>query len=326
MTISSEIKLPLSLPIIDFSSPDLKLETPEWDLVKSQVRKALEEYGCFEALFDGASMELRKALFEASKEVFDLPLETKMSTRTNIHYEGYLPIPSVPLQEGIGFYGVDNPNVVNDLTNKLWPQGNNFVRKNVETFAEKLIELNLKVRTMTMESFGLEKYMEDHLSSANKHFQLLKYKGLPDDNTKSSEVGFYPHIDRHFLTILCQNDDDAVDGLEIKTKDGQEWIKVKPSQASSFIVMAGASLHVLLNGGVFPPVHRVFITGKKDRYSAALFTIPKEGVIINAPEEMVDDEHNPRLYKPFDFWGFLKFSNLPNAKKDISDLTNYCAL
>lgn len=80
-----------------------------------------------------------------------------------------------------------------------------------------------------------------------------------------------------------------------------------------------------MNGGVFPPLHRVVITGKKDRYVAALFTIPKEGVIINAPEEMVDDEH-PRLYKPFDFWGFLKFSNLPNARKDISDLTDYCAL
>ncbi|XP_010460573.1 PREDICTED: probable 2-oxoglutarate-dependent dioxygenase AOP1.2 isoform X2 [Camelina sativa] len=300
MSISSETQVPLSLPIIDFSSPDLKPETPEWDLVRSQVRKALEEYGCFEALFDGASMELRKAkLLEASKEVFDLPLETKQSTKTNIHYEGYLTIPIVPSQEGMGFYGVDNPNVVNDLTHKLWPQGNTFVSKNVQSFAEKLIELSLKVRTMTLESFGLEKYMEEHLNSANKHFQILKYKGLSDDDTEN--------------------------GLEIKTKDGKEWIKVKPSQAASFIVMAGASLHVLLNGGIFPPLHRVITTGKKDRYSAGLFTIPKEGVIINAPEEMVDDEH-PRLYKPFDFWGFLKFSNLPNARKDISDLTTYCAL
>ncbi|XP_010499297.1 PREDICTED: probable 2-oxoglutarate-dependent dioxygenase AOP1 [Camelina sativa] len=323
MSISSETQVPLSLPIIDFSSPDLKPETPEWDLVRSQVRKALEEYGCFEALFDGASMELRKVkLLEASKEVFDLPLETKQSTKTNIHYEGYLTLPIVPSQEGMGFYGVDNPNVVNDLTHKLWPQGNTFVSKNVQSFAEKLIELSLKVRTMTLESFGLEKYMEEHLNSANKHFQILKYKGLSDDDTKS-KIGFYPHIDRHFLTILSQNDD--VDGLEIKTKDGKEWIKVKPSQAASFIVMAGASLHVLLNGGIFPPIHRVITTGKKDRYSAGLFTIPKEGVIINAPEEMVDDEH-PRLYKPFDFWGFLKFSNLPNARKDISDLTTYCAL
>jgi len=127
MAISSESQVPLSLPIIDFSNPDLKPETPEWDLVRSQVRKALEEYGCFEALFDGASMELRKALFESSKEVFDLPLETKLSTKTDVHYEGYLTIPRVPIQEGMGFYGIDNPNVVNDLTHKLWPQGNIFV-------------------------------------------------------------------------------------------------------------------------------------------------------------------------------------------------------
>ncbi|EOA38798.1 hypothetical protein CARUB_v10011074mg [Capsella rubella] len=323
MVISSETQLPLSLPIINFSSPDLKPENPEWDLVRSQVRKALEEYGCFEALFDGPFMELRKAvLSEVSKEVFDMPLETKQGTKTDIHYEGYLTIPRVPSQEGMGFYGVDDPNVVNDLIHKLWPQGNSLVSGNIQSFAEMLIELSLKVRTMILESFGLEKHMEEHLNSAIKHFQILKYKGLADDNTEN-ELGFYPHIDRHFLTILSQNND--VDGLEIKTKDGEEWIKVQPSQGSSFIVMAGASLHVLLNGAVFPPLHRVVITGKEDRYVAGLFTIPKEGVIINAPEEIIDDEH-PRLYKPFDFWGFLKFSNLPNARKDISDLTDYCAL
>uniref|UniRef100_A0A1J3IL58 Putative 2-oxoglutarate-dependent dioxygenase AOP1 n=1 Tax=Noccaea caerulescens TaxID=107243 RepID=A0A1J3IL58_NOCCA len=323
MTKSSETRfLPLYLPIIDFTSHNLKPESPEWDSVRARVRKALEEYGCFEALFDGASAELRKAVFEASEELFALPLETKLSTKSDkLIYEGYLTIPTMPLYEAVGFYGVDNPEVVDDLTRKLWPQGNITFSKNVQSFADKLIELNVKVRTMILESFGLEKYIEEHLNSAKNQVQLLKYKGL-DDNTED-KVGFDSHIDRQFLTILCQND--VVDGLEIKTKNGEEWIKAKASQDSSFLVMAGGSFHLLLNGGVHTPLHRVVITGKKDRYVAGLFLPPKEGVIINAPEEIVDDEH-PRLYKPFDFEAYLKFTHINTKGRGLSNLQEYCAL
>ncbi|KAF2541079.1 hypothetical protein F2Q68_00032657 [Brassica cretica] len=179
----------------------------------------------------------------------------------------------------------------------------------------------MKVRTMIMQSFGLDKYIEEHLNSAKNHFRLLKYSGL-DENTEE-QLGLDPHIDRHFLTILCQND--VVDGLEIKTKEGEDWIKAKPSQDSSFLVIAGASLHVLLNGRVFPPLHRVVITGKKDRHTAGLFLLPKEGLIINAFEEVVDGEH-PRLYKPFDYNAYFKFTYTDTKKRDLSALKTYCSL
>ncbi|CAH8337546.1 unnamed protein product [Eruca vesicaria subsp. sativa] len=322
MTISSKTQSHLTLPVIDFSIPNLKPETPEWDSVRAQVRTALEEYGCFEALFDGASVELRKALFEASEEVFNLPLETKLSTKSDKLYKGYAgQVPTIPLYEGMGFDGADNPEVVDEMTYKLWPQGNITFSKNVQSFAQNLIALDVKVRTMIMESFGIEKYIEEHLNSAKNHFRFFKYRGL-DENTEE-QLGLDPHIDRHILTILCQND--VVDGLEIKTKDGEEWFKAKPSQDSSFLVIAGASLHVLLNGRVFPPLHRVVITGKEDRHAAGLFLLPKEGLIINAPEEMVDDEH-PRLYKPFDFEAYFAFTYTDTKKRDLSALKTYCSL
>lgn len=176
-----------------------------------------------------------------------------------------------------------------------------------------------------MESFGLEKYLvEEHLNSARKRFGLIKYRGL--DENEEEQPGLNPHIDSHVLTILCQND--VVDGVEIRAKDGEEWIKAKPSQDSSFLVMAGASLHVLLNGRVFPPYHRVVITGKKDRHVAGLFVLPKEGLMVNTLEEIVDDEH-PRLYKPFNYDAYFKF-NITNTsdthKRDLSALKAYCSL
>lgn len=85
-------------------------------------------------------------------------------------------------------------------------------------------------------------------------------------------------------------------------------------------------MQVLLNGGVFPPLYRVVITGKKDRHAAGLFLLPKEGLLINAPDEIVDDAH-PRLYKPnFDFEAYFKFTYTDTKKRDLSALKTYCAL
>ena len=71
-------EIPLKLPVIDFSveSQSLKPETPQWDRLRGQVRQALEEFGCFEAVFDKQinHSDTQRALFEAFKELFDLPL------------------------------------------------------------------------------------------------------------------------------------------------------------------------------------------------------------------------------------------------------------
>ncbi|KAJ4886569.1 2-oxoglutarate (2OG) and Fe(II)-dependent oxygenase superfamily protein [Raphanus sativus] len=307
MTISSNTQSHLTLPVIDFSIPNLKPETQEWESVRAQVRTALEEYGCFEALLNGASVELRKALFEASEEFFDLPLETKLRIKSDELYKGYAgQHPTLPLYEAIGC-DAENPQTVDELTYKLWPQGN----VTFQSFAVNLIALDVKVRTMIMESFGLEKYLvEEHLNSARKRFGLIKYRGL--DENEEEQPGLNPHIDSHVLTILCQND--VVDGVEIRAKDGEEWIKL-------------SHLKTLLSS-VFPPYHRVVITGKKDRHVAGLFVLPKEGLMVNTLEEIVDDEH-PRLYKPFNYDAYFKF-NITNTsdthKRDLSALKAYCSL
>ncbi|WZY93238.1 hypothetical protein YC2023_065567 [Brassica napus] len=71
---SLETTLALHLPVIDFASPNLKPRTIEWDSVRGDVRRALEEYGCFEASFYNFPVKHRK---DVSKEVFQLLLETK---------------------------------------------------------------------------------------------------------------------------------------------------------------------------------------------------------------------------------------------------------
>jgi isopenicillin N synthase-like dioxygenase len=120
---------PLKLPIIDFSNLGQNPGAAEWDLVKLQVRKALEEYGCFEALFDKIPAESRKAIFGAVEELFDLPLQTKMRNASKKPYHGYVgQYPQVPLFESMGIDDANIAEEVESLTTILWPQGNQSFR------------------------------------------------------------------------------------------------------------------------------------------------------------------------------------------------------
>lgn len=104
------------------------------------------------------------------------------------------------------------------------------------------MELDLMVRRMIMESFGIENYIDEHLNSTYYLTRLMKYTSPPDDDDDDDEetkLGLRSHTDKNIITILHQY---QVDGLEVKTKD-DKWIKVKPSQ-DSVLVMVGDSLCV----------------------------------------------------------------------------------
>ncbi|KAG7614959.1 putative 2-oxoglutarate-dependent dioxygenase AOP1 [Arabidopsis thaliana] len=289
------------LPVIDFSDQNLKPGSSKWDEVKADVLKALEDYGCFEAFFDKLSVELNRSVFEAMEDLFELPIPTKQRNVSSKPFHGYL---CHNLYESLG---IDDANVlekVNDFTQQLWPDhGNKSISETIHLFSEQLVELDLMVRRMIMESFGIENYIDEHLNSTYYLTRLMKYTSPPDDDDDDEEtkLGLRSHTDKNIITILHQY---QVDGLEVKTKD-DKWIKVKPSQ-DSVLVMVGDSLCALLNGRLHSPYHRVIMTGKKTRYSTGLFSIPKTGVIIDSPEELVDKEH-PRIFKPFEYTDFLHF-------------------
>ncbi|KAK2651421.1 hypothetical protein Ddye_011277 [Dipteronia dyeriana] len=309
---------PVRLPVIDFSKPDLKPGSPEWDFVRAEVRQALKEFGCFEAKSDKVPVQTRKGIFGALEELFELPLETKLRNRSEMPFHGYVgQYPDVPLFESMG---IDDANImenVNSLTNNLWPQGNQTFSKTIQSFSEILSELDGTIRRMVLESFGLEKYMDEHMNSTNYLLRVMKYKGPQTSETK---IGLNAHTDNSVVTILLQN---QVEGLEVQTKDGQ-WINVKPS-LDSFIAMIGDSLHAWTNGRLYSAYHRVMMTGEVARYSAGLFSIPKGGYIIKAPEELVDEEH-PLLFKPFDHVEFIRFFYTEAAQRVQSTLKTYCGV
>jgi isopenicillin N synthase-like dioxygenase len=82
-------------------------------------------------------------------------------------------------------------------------------------------------------------------------------------------------------------------------------------------------LQAWTNGRLHSPNHRVMMTGNEARYSAGLFSIPKAGYIVEAPKELVDEEH-PLLFKPFDHVKFLGFYYTEAGQRAESALRTYC--
>ncbi|KAG5405148.1 hypothetical protein IGI04_011267 [Brassica rapa subsp. trilocularis] len=307
----------IQLPVIDFSDQCLTPGTSKWDKVKTDVRKALEDYGCFEAFFDKVSVELDKSVFEAMEELFDLPTQTKERNVSSKPYHGYL---SQDIYES---FGIDDANLaekVNEFTQQLWPDhGNKRISETMHGISEKLAELDVMVRRMIMESFGIEKYIDEHLDSTNYLFRMMKY--TPPRPHEEKKLGLPSHTDKNIMTILHQY---QVEGLEIQNKD-KKWFKVKPSHQNSFIVMVGDSMCAFLNGRLASTYHRVLVTAKKTRYSTALFSTPKTGVILDSPEELIDEEH-PRVFKPFEFNDYRDFYNTEAGFAAQSTLHAFCAL
>ncbi|KAK4719229.1 hypothetical protein R3W88_017567 [Solanum pinnatisectum] len=308
----------IKLPKIDFSHEDLKPDTLVWSQVKSQVHRALVEYGCFEASFDKIPIHLRKSIFESLQEIFDLPLQTKLQNISTKPFHGYVgQFPSLPLFESMGVDDANIPRKAEKFAQILWPQGNPSFCKTIQSYSEQLSELDQIVRRMVLESLGLEKYMDEHMNSTNFVLRLMKYN---TPQSSESEIGVSAHTDKSIATILYQN---QINGLQVMTKDGQ-WINVEPTQ-DTFTVMIGDSLHVWTNGRMHAPYHRVMMRGNKARYSVGLFSVPKGGYTIKAPGELVDEEH-PLLYKPFDLHEFLAFTYTEEGMRCESALKTYCGL
>ncbi|XP_076902729.1 putative 2-oxoglutarate-dependent dioxygenase AOP1.2 [Bidens hawaiensis] len=308
----------IKLPFIDFTNLDQNTKNNEWNLTKSQVHRALEEFGCFEARFANIPPELQTSMFDSSQELFDLPLQTKLKNRSTKPFHGYFgQYPLAPLYESMGIDDAPIIDKAESFTKILWPEGNHEFSKTVQEFSEKLSKLDQMVRTMVLESLGLEKYMDAHMASTNYMLRVLKYKGL---ETNESKLRLNSHTDKNIVTILHQNE---VDGLEVQTKSG-DWIKVQPSP-NSFIVMIGDSFYAWTNGRVHSPYHRVMMSGDNARYSLGLFSVPKAGYLIKAPPEVVDEEP-PLIFKPFDRAEFLQFFYTEAGQRAQSALKAYCGV
>ncbi|KAM3264542.1 hypothetical protein P3L10_001536 [Capsicum annuum] len=72
---------------------------------------------------------------------------------------------------------------------------------------------------------------------------------------------------------------------------------------------------------------KVTTIGENDRFSIQLFSLPKPGHFIEAPKELVDEEH-PLLFKPFEILGLFEYIITSQVGDSVPDetLKAYCGV
>ncbi|CAO2813374.1 unnamed protein product [Amaranthus hypochondriacus] len=304
------------LPTINLNSTNITPGTSSWVSTSNKIKKALEEYGCFVAVYDKFSVDLHNKAVDVIKPMFDLPNEVKARNCSDLPYHGYYkPGKVMPLLESLGIGNAPIIDEVQSFANLLWPNGNPLFCETIHEYATKVAELEQVVIRMVFESYGVEKYHKAHLDSTTYLLRIAKYR-VPLKN--EDNIGALGHTDKNFITILHEND---VNGLEVQTKDGH-WLGFD-SSPQSFVVMAGEPFLAWSNNRIHAPLHRVIIKGEKPRYSFALFSTTKD--TIETPKELVDDDH-PLQFKPFDYTGLLRFYTEDVTRMAVCTIKDYCGL
>ncbi|CAL4935126.1 unnamed protein product [Urochloa decumbens] len=315
----------LQLPLIDFSGVDTSAPgAGTWSAVRAQVVHALATFGCFDAHYPALSPDHRAALFDgAVKRLFALPDDIKRrndygADRPLFGYLGGIPGIS-NAYESLAISDRIDPENVRAFADLMWPGADNDgLCEAVHGAARRIADLEDAVQRMVMEGFGVAKYHGEMRESMRHVFRMSQYRA-PSMDAEGKEVRYGTHQDCSTLTVICQHE---VDGLEVQTGDG-EWIHFRPSSTASLVVMAGNELRAWTNDRVRAPFHRVAVGGDVARYSVILFALP--GSKIQAPDELVDDEHPPR-FKPHCNDDLMRFCISRGTTRHEDKLKEFCGV
>lgn len=111
--------------VIDLSHENLKPDSSSQLSTCREIWLALEQYRCFVASYDKLSSEFQKQVFDALKELFDLPQETKMKNGNPKPGHGYMgKIPTLPPHGGMGIEYPMNLEECQKFATLMWPEGN----------------------------------------------------------------------------------------------------------------------------------------------------------------------------------------------------------
>ncbi|CAI9099272.1 OLC1v1036060C1 [Oldenlandia corymbosa var. corymbosa] len=238
-------KTEVKLPVIDFSEEAVNPGTNSWFSACKEIKDAFEDHTSFIIHYPTIKKEVNDAIFLASEELFDLPIERKLKNKSNPDkLFGYIgQIPQNPTFEGMVIEDATSQESLDKFTNLMWPSGNDRFCEIVESYTKEVSKLEKMVMRMIFESFGVKEFHVQYYESCSNFLALNKHRP-PQLNEELG--GVQEHTDPTFITLIQQN---QISGLEVKSKDGS-WISVD-LPPSSFLVMAGDALLVYAFCGLF---------------------------------------------------------------------------
>ncbi|TKY69183.1 SRG1 protein [Spatholobus suberectus] len=286
------------LPIIDLNKL-LAEEVKGPELEK--LDRACKEWGFFQLINHGISIELVEDVKTGSHELFNLSLEDKKKLwQKPGDMEGFGQMIDKPKEDPPewvdGFYILTLPSYLRKP--HLFPNLPLPFRENLEAYCKEMRDLAISIYILIGKALGIEpKEIKESLGEAGQAIRINYYPPCPQPEYV---LGLKPHTDASALTILLQANE--VEGLQIN-KDGT-WVPVKPLP-NAFIVSLGDVLEVVTNGIYRSSEHRAVVNSQSERLSIATFSGPDWSGNIGPARSVVTPE-SPALFKTIGVADFYK--------------------
>ncbi|KAJ6831171.1 putative 2-oxoglutarate-dependent dioxygenase [Iris pallida] len=306
-----------SIPVVDFAG--LTKGVAECRATMRAVSDACREWGFFQVVNHGVSLELVAGMRQAWRGFFDLPVEEKRklanSPRT---YEGYGSRLGVEkgaiLDWGDYFFLHLLPTCVKDY-NK-WPSLPTSCREVTEEYGKELAKLCETVMKVMSMSLGLDVGFLQKAFGGDDVGACMRVNFYPKCPQPDLTLGLSAHSDPGGLTVLLA--DDRVKGLQVRK--GNAWVTVQPVP-NAFIVNVGDQIQVLSNANYKSVEHRVITNAAEERLSVAFFYNPRSDLLLGPARELVTEER-PQLYEPMTFSEYRLYIRKkgPQGKAQVESL------
>jgi len=295
------------IPVIDFSdawSPELaRREAVAWE-----IHKACRDVGFFYLAGHGVPQALIDAQFDAARDFFALPKDTKEAIAISKSRSGfgYEPMSGQTLDTGTppdlkeGFQcGMDlpddHPYVVRGLERyglNQWPQTLPAFRTQCLAYHAAMMTASRKLLSIIALSLDIgEDFFTPITEMPIATLRMLHYPPQAA-SAAPNQLGAGAHTDWGLVTLLAQ---DGVGGLEVRNADS-EWIKAPPI-AGTYVVNTGDLLQRWSNDMYKSNMHRVLNRNDsgKSRYSIPFFQDGDNDAMVTCFESCHGSD-NPRKY------------------------------
>ncbi|KAI8525035.1 hypothetical protein RHMOL_Rhmol13G0197100 [Rhododendron molle] len=283
-----------AFPVIDME----KLNGEERATTMDMIKDACENWGFFELMNHGISVELMDTVERLTKEhykkcmegrfkemVASKGLEAVQSEIDDLDWESTFHLRHLP---------VSNMSEIPDLEEDY--------RKAMKEFAAKLEKLAEQLLDLLCENLGIEKgYLKKAFYGSKGPTFGTKVSSYPPCPRPELIKGLRAHTDAGGLILLFQ--DDKVSGLQL-LKDG-EWVDVPPLK-HSIVINIGDQLEVITNGKYKSVMHRVIAQPDGNRMSLASFYNPGSDAVIYPSPALVEKEEKKQVYPKFVFEDYMK--------------------
>lgn len=286
----------LQIPVIDLGG--LAEGVVECRATMKAISDACRDWGFFQVVNHGVSVELMSKMKEIWRAFFHLPMDQKQSyANSPTTYEGYGSRLGVDkdsiLDWGDYFYlhllpfAIKNPN--------KWPSLPSSIRETIEEYGSEVVKLcELLMKVMSL-SLGLDVGDFQEAFGGEEVGACMRVNYYPKCPQPELTLGLSPHSDPGGLTVLLP--DHHVQGLQVR-KAGS-WVTVQPLP-NSFIVNIGDQIQVLSNAVYKSVEHRVIVNAEVERISIAFFYNPKSDLPVGPARQLITPDRPP-LYRSMTF-------------------------